>query len=63
MAARKAARVLPEPVGAAISVWRRAWMEGQPAAWGAVGSPCVRESHAATAGWNTASMLSSNASG
>ncbi len=39
MAARKAASVLPEPVGAAIRVWRPAWISGQARACGSVGEP------------------------
>ena len=41
MAERKAARVLPEPVGAAISVWWPEWMTGQPRRWGGVGASKV----------------------
>ncbi len=50
MAARKAASVLPDPVGAAISVWRPPWIEGHAARWGAVGPEKLRLNHAATAG-------------
>ena len=38
MAHRKAARVLPVPVGAHTSVWSPAAMAGQPSTWGGVGS-------------------------
>ena len=50
MAARKAASVLPDPVGAAISVWRPAWIAGQAARCGAVGSAKLRPNQPATAG-------------
>lgn len=50
MTARKAVRVLPEPVGAAISVdWRRA-ISGQARAWAAVTSGKVARNHILTAG-------------
>src|SRR5580704_11371539 len=39
MQARKAAKVLPEPVGAEISVVRPARMCGHPCSWGSVGVP------------------------
>ncbi len=35
---RKAVRVLPDPVGARISVWSPAAMAGQPCSWAAVGA-------------------------
>src|SRR5438132_1988857 len=38
MAARNAANVLPEPVGAAISALRPAWMSGHARCCGSVGS-------------------------
>src|SRR5262249_39791133 len=50
MAARKAASVLPEPVGAAISTCRPAWKAGQACACAAVGAAKLRSNHAATAG-------------
>ena len=37
MHTRNAASVLPEPVGAAISVWLPAAISRQPSAWGVVG--------------------------
>src|SRR5579875_1671895 len=37
IAQRKAARVLPDPVGARIRVWRPAAMAGQPSRWAGVG--------------------------
>src|SRR2546425_2546501 len=57
MHTRKAARVFPEPVGAAISVSRPAAISRQPPVWGAVGpSGKVRSNHVRTAGWNVSSM-------
>ena len=53
-AARKAASVLPDPVGAAMSVWRPSRIRGQPSRCGAVGSPRRAPNQEATAGWNTA---------
>jgi len=50
MAARKAASVLPDPVGAAISVCRPAWIEGQACFWAGVGDAKQRPNQAATAG-------------
>ena len=63
MADRKAARVFPEPVGAAISVCPPARIAGQPSRCGAVGSPSLAENHLSTAGWKgtgnvTAAILS-----
>ena len=54
MAMRNPARVLPDPVGAAISVsWPEA-MAGHPWACASVGPPGNRCSNqAATAGWNS----------
>src|ERR1700722_10066502 len=51
IAARKADSVLPEPVGAAISVWRPALIAGHALSWGAVGSGNALANQAATAGW------------
>src|ERR1700688_2224062 len=51
MAARNAASVLPEPVGAAIRVLRPATIEGQARSWGSVGVPNRERNQAATAGW------------
>ena len=52
MATRNPASVLPDPVGAAISVSRPAAMSGQPWAWGSVGpSGNRRRNHSATTGW------------
>src|SRR5688572_19017120 len=51
-AVRNAASVFPEPVGAAISVWRRSRMAAQPWRWAAVGSPRVSENQRCRTGWN-----------
>ena len=54
MQTRNAARVLPEPVGAEISVWRPAAISRQPASCGSVGPAGNRPANqAATAGWNS----------
>ena len=50
IAARNAASVLPEPVGAAISTCRCAAITGQAARWAGVGAAKVRANHRATAG-------------
>ena len=50
MAARNAASVLPEPVGAAISTCCPAWIAGQASACAAVGAAKLRSNQAATAG-------------
>src|ERR1700680_3133177 len=52
MAERNAAKVLPEPVGAATNTWCPADSAGQAATCASVGASKVRENHAATAGWN-----------
>src|SRR5690554_5935838 len=49
---RKAASVLPEPVGARIRLWRPPAMAGQPWACAAVGSPKVVANHSRTGGEN-----------
>ena len=54
MPARKAARVLPEPVGAAIRTSRPAWMAGQPAAWASVGALKRQRNQAWMTGWKGA---------
>jgi hypothetical protein len=56
MAARKAASVLPDPVGAKTSVEWPAWISGQPSSCARVGRPNVCWNHSSTAGWNRASM-------
>jgi hypothetical protein len=55
MAARKAASVLPDPVGAAMRVWRPALIAGHASACAAVGSAKLSANQFATAGWNSAS--------
>jgi hypothetical protein len=53
MPTRNPASVLPDPVGAAISVSCPAAMRCQPACWAGVGPSGNRRSNqAATAGWN-----------
>src|SRR3990170_7660711 len=51
MAARKAASVLPLPVGGAISTCRPAWIAGHASACAGVGAAKVWLNHRATAGW------------
>src|SRR5436190_16743180 len=51
MAARNAANVLPEPVGAAIRALRPAWMSGQARRCGSVGSRKRDSNQRAMAGW------------
>src|SRR5262249_13367225 len=63
MQTRKAASVLPVPVGAAISVSRPCAIAGQPCACASVGPPGKRRSNQArTAGWKeaSASMAAAN---
>ena len=50
MQMRKAASVLPEPVGAEISVVRPARISGQPCSCGSVGVPKRPTNHSATSG-------------
>src|ERR1700732_289386 len=57
MAARNAASVLPEPVGAATRVLRPATIEGQARSWGSVGVPNRERNQAATAGWKRLSGI------
>jgi hypothetical protein len=52
MAARNAASVLPEPVGAAISVSRPARISVHPRSCACVGASNVRSNQERTAGWN-----------
>ena len=52
IAHRNAARVLPDPVGARISVWSPAAIAGQPRPWASVGVPKVVVNHSRTAGEN-----------
>jgi len=51
MQIRKAARVLPEPVGAEISVLSPARMCGQPSRCGSVGEPKRLRNQSRTSGW------------
>src|SRR2546427_12684368 len=51
MQIRKAASVLPEPVGAEISVVFPARMCGQPCCWGSVGVPKRLTNQSRTSGW------------
>ena len=51
IAARKAASVLPEPVGAAISACLPDWIAGHAATCAAVGAAKVSANQVATAGW------------
>src|SRR5947208_3708575 len=46
IAARNAASVLPDPVGASSSVWSPAAMAGQPWAWAPVGARKLASNHA-----------------
>src|SRR5512134_837265 len=63
MQTRKAARVLPVPVGAAISVSRPRAIAGQPCACASVGPSGKRRSNQArTAGWKEASASMAGAS-
>src|ERR1700677_320539 len=55
IAARKAASVLPEPVGAAMRVWRPALIAGQASACAGVGEAKLSANQSATAGWNRVS--------
>ncbi len=52
IAARNAASVLPEPVGASSSVERPSRIGGQPRAWAAVGAAKAPRNHSCTAGRN-----------
>lgn len=54
---RKAASVLPLPVGAQMSVWEPPTMAGQPCTWAGVGSGNEDANHARTAGENASSTL------
>src|SRR5687768_11841147 len=59
---RKAARVFPVPVGARMSVSEPAAMAGQPARWGAEGSPRVSANQVRTSGWKGARASTSDMS-
>src|SRR5690348_16147809 len=51
MAARNAASVLPEPVGAAISTSRPDWIAGHARTCASVGASNADSNQAETAGW------------
>ena len=53
-----AAKVLPEPVGAAINVWRPCAIAGQPSIWASVGSENLLLNHSLTRGWNRSRDMS-----
>src|ERR1700712_4274722 len=55
MQTRKAVRVLPEPVGAEMSVGSPRRMLGQPSICGSVGVPNFAVNHSCTKGWAHAS--------
>src|SRR5277367_2894441 len=55
IAARKAASVLPDPVGAAMRVWRPALIAGHASACAGVGEAKLSANQLATAGWNRVS--------
>src|SRR4029079_8062022 len=57
MAVRKAARVLPEPVGAAISVCRPAAIDSQPRSCADVGSPTSVVNHRRKRGWKPSKAM------
>src|ERR1022692_1730364 len=54
IAARNAASVLPEPVGAAIRTFRPSWISGHARACGSVGAAKWLRNQRSTAGWNEA---------
>jgi len=53
----KAARVLPEPVGAAIKVCRSCLICGHALSCGSVAPGKVRTNQRATAGWNKSKLI------
>ena len=59
MTQRKAARVLPEPVGARISVFWPLLMASQPCSWAGVGASKVASNHARAMGekWDGVTVL------
>src|SRR5580658_5660076 len=57
IAARNAAKVLPDPVGAATSTLRPDWIAGHAWACAGVGASKVRVNHEATAGWKESRTL------
>jgi glucose-6-phosphate isomerase len=54
---RNAVRVLPDPVGARISVWSPAAMAGQPFSWALVGAGNEDENQARTGSEKRSSEL------
>ena len=54
MAARNAASVFPDPVGAAMSTFCPDWISGHARAWGSVAAEKCLRNQASTAGWNVA---------
>ena len=57
MQVRKAVRVLPDPVGAAMSVCRPWAMAGQPVAWASVGASNRLRNQRWMTGWNVDSAM------
>src|SRR5262245_40222627 len=58
MQTRKAASVLPDPVGAAMRTSRPAAIRGQPSTWAGTGpSGNLRANHCWTSGWNAWSAV------
>src|SRR5919112_629320 len=57
MAERNAARVLPDPVGAAISVCRCFLISGHARSCGSVGAGKLRANQRATAGWKSSCCI------
>src|SRR4051794_23786349 len=54
---RKAARVLPLPVGARIRVWSPSAIAGHPWAWASVGAGKLDSNHALTGAENRSSAI------
>ncbi len=63
IAARKAAKVFPEPVGAAISACRPDWIAGHARSCAGVGAANALRNQAATAGWKLSSGMAELSSG
>src|SRR5271156_5464522 len=63
MAARKAAKVLPDPVGAATRTCCPDRSAGHARSCAGVGASKVRENQAATAGWNESRAFMMSAAG
>ncbi len=58
MQERNAARVFPDPVGAAIRTSEPDWIAGQACCCTSVGSPMWERNHSEMSGWNWASDMS-----